>query len=233
MKRRGFDHWLGQNQGLMPRPLSPDNLKTAYEALRHSAVPEIVERTANSIITSHIRIGMGLVGSFLVRSPGKSDVFVSEMMWGLVRGCQRLREGAIDHHSDPNITGYLVKTVTGCLRKVACRDRLLGVHEKTYRKGKHGIVVPLHGHDFEHKKGETAAKELLESILYSCGSESERRIVQLRVAEHTDEEIGEILGLTKARVQQIRAELRKRVMETPDVSTEFERNRKGHNQERK
>lgn len=207
MKQLDFACWIGEKR------LSPERLQRYYFFLRNSKVKRNKEAASRKIILSHIALGMSLVEEAGRRFPNKTDVFVSEMMYMLVYATKRISLGFIDHHGEnPNVSGYLTEMVRGHLAKMGAKDRIMGIRLGTYRKGKHGISVPLNGHIFVVRKEN--ANDLMEHIIHHCESELEEVIVKMRAASHNDEVIGDYVGLSKQRVGQIRSNLRNRIMET-------------------
>lgn len=227
-QRRGFDHWLGSNQNLMPQPLAPDRLLRYYWFLRHSVVPLSRRVAANRIIMSHIRLGMSIVSYYAVRWPNKVDLLVAEMLYCLVNSTDLIAKGAIDCHDEPNVTGYLVTAIKGHLNKVGCRDRVMSIDPSRYKRGISHVAISMSAIlDLEKtnyvRKGKTmldelvvkqdSTSDLLEMVLSCTEYDTERDVVFLRIAGFKDEEIGNKLGLSKMRISQIRSVIRDRVME--------------------
>lgn len=207
--RRWFDHWLSSNR---ERHLSPKRLMVCYNVLRHANQRRQLA-AAHRIVLCHMNLGMSIVAEFAVRHPHRTDMLVSEMFYSLTRSVERIRHGAIDGHDIPNVTGYLRFTLTNDLKKALSKERF-GMRPETYRKGKHGRMLPLNGFDFEDKKGDD--RDLLEVVWLQVKTEQERAIVSLRLDSHNDKQIGELLELSPARVGQIRNRLYVKVMEHLD-----------------
>lgn len=205
MSRQGFDHWLGQNQHLMPYKLNPGLLVNYYWFLRHSAVEKNRQIAAHRIICSHIRLGMAIVGTYY--HPNKSsDLFVSEMLWALVKGVDLIKYGAIDGHGEePNVTGYLVMSIRRHIEK------FMYGKEHRYEKGKIATIGPINGHEGVAKGGDTT--EIMELLDFLIITDDEREIVKWRIVGLSDQEIGDKIDLSQTHVYRIRNKLFQRVKE--------------------
>jgi RNA polymerase sigma factor (sigma-70 family) len=117
-KRKGFKHWLGTQD--LPIRLAPGILLRYYQILRYGVSERNKKAAGHKIIRSHIRLGLSRTARY-VKDPTLVDDMVSAMLYGLTRGVQRMAEGAIDKHTEPNISGFLALTMDGYIRKAMIR----------------------------------------------------------------------------------------------------------------
>lgn len=130
---------------------------------------------------------------------------LGEMAWTLWRGIDRMAKGSIDHHGDsPNPVGYLATCIRGQLKRFIAKER-------RYRHRFNAIK------SFRTLKAR-AKPEGLFMILESCIQKPvERKVIEGRVNDLTDEQIASLVNLTRERVRQIRREIEKRFLEKLDA----------------
>jgi hypothetical protein len=143
---------------------------------------------------------------------------LGEAMLQLVESVDAIKNGAIDHHTTPNIRGYLTVALHGRLRRHHVRDRLMWVDPATYKK------LEAAGHQFsgvitlpdieKPTKGDLsemiANRELLKLTVFS---DFEKQVVEARLRGETDPKIAEQLNCSKQHVHQTRQRIQKRILE--------------------
>lgn len=220
-RRRGFSHWITTAVDL-PRMLPESEVQAAYQELRFG---ERKAEAAEKLILGHIRLGLSKVAEFAVQSPNKIEEMASEVFDALIDGVWLIASGSIDHHG--NVTGYLMRTVRGRLLRFVTRgDGILRVSLETYRKlkdlNKQIIIVGSGIENCIAQRNETEWKEVTEVVDKSIDQVQRqirtrpgvvRRVVELRVEGLDDQEIGDCLELTRARIQQIRQKIKDAITE--------------------
>lgn len=198
-KRLGFDSDLGT----LPNQLSPERLLRYYRFLRYSKVRQNQQKAARKIIMAHARLAMALVGNLAVHYPTKTDLLVAEALWSVTHCVSMISAGALDSHNVPNVTGYILMSVTQHLKKAATSDRLmLG---SGYAKGKHVNVVSIGDHEPLARPQD--ANDLFELILSITVDPIEATIVRMRSEGFNDRQIGHCLNMTHQDVGRRRSEL--------------------------
>jgi len=206
--KMGFDHWLGNVQ--LPEAAEENFIMSIYPALRMGDTD-----AKRLVIGRHIRLTFGIVRYFAA-GYSDTDELVAEGLMALVHGIELIVGGALDHHvPQPNVGGYLNRTISGALNKLVTRRR--GVNEKTYRKygGKTPRIILSDSESWVR-----AGKDVLETLeqeetLIVLTSKlktfKESEVLRLRLEGHTDREISFRLGVTEAAVWKIRQTLKERL----------------------
>lgn len=192
----------------LPQRLSSAEIIKLYTDLRNGD-----SSAGQKLIEHHLRIGLKIAKAFSTRHPGRTSDFISEMTLGLSVGVRRLQEGAIDHHKEPNPTGFLIRTMKGYMRRFFFKDRLLAITQEslTHKKGKVAVVYMSDFH--QYGSDPETLLELRDMMSRINFSKQERQVIAGRLACDTDSEISVRMGVTRARVQQIRAGVAERLME--------------------
>lgn len=172
------------------------------------------------MIEGHIRLAMSLVAEFAMRAPNRTNEMVSVALEALIDGIEMIERGAIDHHSVPNITGYLIMTVRGRISKFLTGDGVFRCDLKTYKKLKDsGKDMPIVILDLSSRhlripvlpSSEMELKELFNAI---AQDKKEKQVLDLRIVGYNDPQIAQMMGLTKQRVAQIRKKIGEKFLES-------------------
>ncbi len=180
----------------LPEKMSPIILLRYYRFLRFGKCERVRKEAANKICLGHIRLGLLLVSSFRKSYPHKNADMISDMLFGLVKGCELMSKGAIDHHEVPNVTGYLLRTAKGMIQKSLAKDRKIKQ-----------LAVDVIIHDHKSDVGEIIERAIL--------SPRDRIIIEFRAQGYKDADIGRMIDppLSGSMVHNIRSCIRKRAME--------------------
>jgi len=136
----------------------------------------------------------------------QTDELVSEMLNALVDGVKRISEGALDSHiGTPGIAPYLSTTIHGRLNKMLRRKRPVLSFKDERIKSELDRAIG--------RKGSEDQEDLIELINRSVTTDQERLVINLRVEGYDDSEIAKMMKLTKARVHQIRTNVKHRILE--------------------
>lgn len=184
-KRKGIDHWLGLRP--LPDACNDQECLRLYPLIRGGHKPSI-----DRIILGHLKFAFSIVSS--VFNSGDSDSAISVAFEALVDGVVLIEDGALDHHTVPNITGYLAVTIKGKVTK------FLNAQRRTLKRFPHRLYL-IEPDIIEYE-------EILCKILED---RKEREIIELRLSGRKDPEIGKLMGLTKQRVAQIRQQIGQRL----------------------
>jgi DNA-binding NarL/FixJ family response regulator len=184
-KRKGIDHWLGQLT--LPEPCNDAECLRLYPLVRGKHKPSI-----DRIVLGHIKFSFAIVTS--VFTSGDSDSVMSVAFEALIDGVNRISTGALDHHTVPNITGYLAVTIKGKVTKFLNNKRIL-------------TKVPSRLFVLDHSPLEY--KEILSKIIENS---REEEVLELRLSGRKDPEIGRMIGLSKQRVTQIRQHIGQKLL---------------------
>jgi RNA polymerase sigma factor (sigma-70 family) len=227
--RKSFSHWLGKCV-VLPEPLTREQSVALYRKLRMSDDKEI---WANHLIEGHIRLVFAIVAEFCRTHGYKSDDLVSEGLIILCESVYRMANGSIDHHTEPNPTGYLSNSIRNQLKNFIREDAMLRPSHETSRKGRarpHVIstdaVSELDYSVNRYKKGsfdpklykaftytEDTRRELHEILVQCIETNREKQVIDLRLKGNDDTEIAALLSISKVRVGQLRSAVANRVNE--------------------
>lgn len=152
----------------------------------------------NTIINGNIRRVVVIAKAFAAKKPCFADEFLDAALTRLVECVHRMPK---DHE---NPSGYILSAVVGAMRDVLRSSRLYGGNTRNKNGVKQGAmpVQTSRGHQFES----VAVQEILEQF-----SEIERKMITLRMEDHTDEEIGKILNQSRVSISRMRAEVKSRL----------------------
>jgi hypothetical protein len=184
-KRKGIEHWLGLRP--LPKACDDEECLRLYPLVRGGHKPSI-----DRIILGHLKFAFAIVTS--VFNSGDSDSAISVAFEALVDGVIAIEKGSLDHHTVPNITGYLAVTIKGKVTK------FLNAQKRTLKRFPHRLYS-IDNRQIEYE-------EILSKILED---RKEREIIELRLSGRKDPEIGRLMGLTKQRVAQIRQKIGQRL----------------------
>lgn len=146
---------------------------------------KIQKIVADKLILSYLPLGYSLVSRY--RSNRKDyDILVSIMFEALVKGVHRLKR---QRHI--SVSGYLATTISGSIKNYF-RE------ESRYRNKIKDLIDMRDGFALEEE--DLANREILNAGLMD---DRDRKILNLRLQDYTDEEIAGSLGLSRQRVQQI------------------------------
>lgn len=178
---------------------------------------------AHRAILSHVRLGLTLVGRYmaLLGCMNKADDLASAAMEGLCAGISKIREDGLPH---TNLTGYLTEYMHRYISDALDRFANVRVPARTVRDKKakgeelnRPVVIELTDSIIEQqfdrmKRGmdRIELEELLEKIVQS---DTERKIIDLRMEGFKDDYIGQTIGLSTTTVFLIRRELQNRFQE--------------------
>lgn len=157
----------------------------------------------NELILGHIRLAISIVDRYIVNFSCRylDDELDDAAIEGVVVAVNRIEQGHMKHD---NATGYIVKFihnyVSNCLRKSRVVPAPRG---HLYKKG-----VPI------REETVTSDSETLSEIrdLINCSirNKKERRVVDLKIAGHTDKEVAKIMDISQVTVFRIRQTLETR-----------------------
>jgi DNA-directed RNA polymerase specialized sigma subunit len=190
------------------RYIKTDFDKKDFDPPHQDELPNLVQSLQNgdiesfkTLVLGHVKLGIKIAGQY----PGQCDDLVSTALEAILDGCDRVREGR--ELKDNNITGYLISLINSRCLRMSREDRTIKVpHSSMGKAAKEGKpIVPPHlvpiKDTVSRRVFDTA--DLRETIMSCCESDKEIAIIKLREKSYTNVEIGELLGLTDARVGQI------------------------------
>lgn len=208
----GFQHWLGSQE--LAEAADAVFCDAIYPALRLGE-PEAKRLVARRFM----RMAFSLCSRYAM-TYWDTDELVAEALLTLVESVEMISKGALDHHvPKPNIGGYINMSIYGSLNKIVTRR--LGVNEKTFRK--HGGRTPRLVFtdsqawitDSKSAGSIVETREIMELMEQSMKLQ-EREVFNLRMQGNSDFEIAEMLGLSRQRIQQIRADLKVKLAQILD-----------------
>lgn len=186
--------------GKIAKPLTNDEAIELYRQIRKDPTNPILKQ---QMIEGHMHDGMVIATGFAKKkAPYLFFEIISEMLFALTKGTQQMALGRLESHgANPNPTGFLRVWVQRSIVRYLRTNRIL--HRKV-----------VFSSDFNrHQARETGTNELVEIISKLPLTETKRKILELRAQSKTYDEIGEEIGITKARVEQVIREIRERVLE--------------------
>jgi hypothetical protein len=137
----------------------------------------------------------------------------------LVQGVDCVCHGAVDHHvGEPDVKAYLSAKIGFALIRFRQKDRLFAVSAKRYHTGKFRTVTTVEHLEQVHESTDLENVEMEDMLKAVNVTPQEHLALMSRLAGHTDEQIGQLLGglpgqsaVSKARVGQIMKGLGERV----------------------
>lgn len=167
----------------------------------------------DDLILGHVRLGRSIV-SRIASKVGQRSELTSVMMLALVEAVDEFTSKSYDD----NITGYIVAQVHHAISDHLNALPIVGPSVSAQRvrktRGQERIAVPqvvdiydarIQQIDFGIQQLEV--NEVAESL---CINDQEREVLRLRLADYSDSEIGEQMGLTRWIVWSIRQGLQER-----------------------
>lgn len=159
----------------------------------------------NQMIMSHIRLVLLLVNRHLHNCPHYGYDLDSVAMLGVVNCVHKIANGAMANHD--NITGYITKHIHGLIQREIGKSHIVPTPRSVPN-----IVTTNHGTlgYRTNADGDMAIIDLRDALEHLVENRRERRILELREKGYTDQEVGEILGISQWTVRLIRLELYRR-----------------------
>lgn len=157
----------------------------------------------DKLILVHIRLAVSIVDRYIAEFNCRhlDDELDDAAIEAVVVAVNRVEQGHMKHD---NITGYIVlwvhSLVSKCLRNSSLVPAPRG---HRYRKS-----IPID--DSRTTNGSEDMSLVLDIINRIISTPEEQRIVDLKIASHTDKEVAKIMEIPQVRVQRIRQILRKR-----------------------
>lgn len=205
------------------KPIEPERRVVLVEKLKQG------EDVNHELILGHLGLAMSIASRFIFFNRGrKKEDIVGQTLYLLVDGVERFREVGRDEHID----WYLQTHISRGVQRYLNRDHTVkppisqwvgDLHKEEGREGIERIFGVLsYEHMMEiddeenytvkgtpyHEDQRDLGKELIESGWFTT---RECEILRQRIEGKNDEEIGRSIGMSYARVSQLRKEMRTRV----------------------
>ncbi len=171
-------------------PISSVSTSRIEESRLEFLVGKLRDRSINKdekeeLTRGFLRLVLGLVREYLGYAPYKRDVLVAEALYGLALAIDQAPDKLVNNRFDKFCTGYIRMSILNAL----FRD--------SGRKMKREPLSP----DITSDKD--SGNWVLETVESVVKSETERKIVNMKLEGYTAREIAEELGVTPTRIGQI------------------------------
>lgn len=181
VRGQGFNHKLG----ILKEPLSDEEKLQAVK-----------DENWDLLIETHMRLGCAIASRYCAIG-GDSDEMLSAAMLGICDAVNRIPK--LEH---TNYTGYITHYIHRHCSDTYRKDRVVPVPN--------GVIPPVAQAVFDMGAIDFDIIEFYDLLEVTIKTDRERKIVDLRSVGYVDAEIAEKLGLSKARITQIRTELARR-----------------------
>lgn len=189
---------------------TPQQVTELYPTVR-SGDPAAIEQ----MITLHMRAALAKARQYGAHNPARLPDLTGVAMLALTQAVNRMAKGSLDGKQH-NPTAYLRKCIDGQIKRYLAKCRLgLSIDPETYRKLREENkwlpkIILLD--NLSTKAGRRKAdQDRIETIRACIQTELEQKVIALRVQGFNDQQIGQMLDYSKARIGQIRKEIAKRV----------------------
>lgn len=203
---RGYEHFLGTLS--LPLPLGEGELHRLVCRLKIGDSTVI-----NVIVESHIRLMTQIVGRYFAITNHYDQVndLVGVALLSLTKAVHRAQKNL----KDTNITPYLVNAVHSGLAKFIAEDYIVRIPQQT--QSDYGYMMPQIKVDSTidppSNDDIVISKIILQDLLdHCCTGTIDRAIIKYRSNGFTDDEISNIVGLSRATVRRMRIELHNRFL---------------------
>lgn len=226
LQDRGFSYVnpLGEDVDIPEAGLPPERLAELTEKIREGRESKD-ER--DEVANSYIRLAIAVAGQYAASIPSKADDFLQCALFGVVKGLSEARFKL----RDDNLTAYLVSKMHSTCKNYRQSDHVFRVPARTNSRrksnGKEMVTFNRRGmseigekesalsDDDEYvRKGSDHAphdttwyheadhSDDLKELIYSLAADDiDREIIDLRLEYYRDEEIAELMGLSRSFVQ--------------------------------
>lgn len=197
----------------LPTKIEETRLNDLVQRLRDGT---ILMEEKDELVRGHIRLALHIAGRYIYHFPHKRDTMIAEAMFAIAYAIAKSQERLKDN----NFTAYCVS----CIHRFVSResDNNMVTKDRFCRARKQGILLETPSvlqikEDMVVDPEPHKLAEMYEVLATCITTALEREIMVLRVQGHNDSEIAELLGKTKARIGQIRADVARRFAEKMEM----------------
>lgn len=197
--------------------------KRSPPRIEQSRLDELTERllqkdlsVIDEIVQGHMRLAIKLASKYAYNRRQKTDDIISVALLAAVMACHEAAEGRMKEGSC--LSDYIGCRIITKLSRFCSEDTIIRIPKSSKDLyGLENIKTQYINQDDRVTHSEEHLIELNEMIDSCIETDTEKTIIALRRLGFSDEEIGERLGCSKAYINKIRSEVRKRFNEKKGI----------------